>query len=75
MYFMIDASILTSVYTYYSYKFYKDPTNQTAMKSFKWSLYFLPIFLSLMLIHLNLNKEEDDDEKELEILEKLSLDQ
>lgn len=67
-YFVIDASILTSYFIYTSYNFYKKPSNETAMKTFRTSLWYLPAFLILLFIHLNFENGEDEEDAELDDL-------
>lgn len=60
-YFILDSTIVTSYFIYKSYLFYRNPTNETAMGSFKTSLWYLPILMALMFIHLNFDKEDEDE--------------
>jgi len=55
--FMIDATLLHLYLCYTAYLFYKDNSNVSARNCFKATLYYLPIFIVLMLIHLNVAPE------------------
>jgi heme O synthase-like polyprenyltransferase len=61
--FIIDSSILNLWLIWSAYKFYQDNTNTSARRTFKLTLYYLPIFIILMLIHLSYWGDDEDEEK------------
>jgi hypothetical protein len=62
--FIIDSTILHLWLIWNSWQFYKDNSNVSARKTFKMTLYYLPIFIILMLIHLTYWGQDDEDEEQ-----------
>eukprot|EP01122_Echinamoeba_exundans_P002452 TRINITY_DN12392_c0_g1_i1.p1 TRINITY_DN12392_c0_g1~~TRINITY_DN12392_c0_g1_i1.p1 ORF type:complete len:451 (-),score=52.20 TRINITY_DN12392_c0_g1_i1:26-1378(-) len=60
--FIVDSSLLSLWLVYESWKFYQDNSNTSARRTFKVTLYWLPLFIILMMVHL-LHWDSDPEEE------------
>jgi heme o synthase len=60
--FIVDSSLLSLWLVYESWKFYQDNSNTSARRTFKVTLYWLPLFIMLMMVHL-LHWDSDAEEE------------
>lgn len=62
--FLVDSTLLTGWLCYESYKFYQDNSNTAARRTFKATLFWLPMFILLVMIHLTYWDSDADEEVE-----------
>lgn len=63
--FALLGTLPSLPWIYYSYKFYSQRSNLTARQSFKWSLYWLPLFFALLALSLSPDQDRDTIEEDV----------
>lgn len=49
--FALDSMIPNGLFTYEAYKFYQNPSRESARKVFRYSLLILPVLMAMMSFH------------------------
>lgn len=62
--FAWDSELVNGYLLYYSWKFYKDNSDESARKTFFATLLHLPLFMGLMMFHKTKNDEDKSDKEE-----------
>lgn len=63
--FALLGSLPTLPWIYYAYQFNLHKTNSSARLAFKWSLYWLPLFLGILFFNLNPDRDRDTFEEDI----------
>jgi len=63
--FALLGALPSLPWIYYSYQFYKHKSNVTARQSYKWSLYWLPIFFAILAFNLSPDRDIDTYEDDV----------
>lgn len=63
--FALIGALPSLPWIYYAFRFYKDRSNSTARQTFKWSLYWLPLFFGLLALSLTPDQDRDTIEEDV----------
>lgn len=63
--FALLGALPSLPWIYYAYKFYTQRSNLTARQTFKWSLYWLPLFFALLALSLAPDQDRDTIEEDV----------